>query len=101
MSKKKDKQLAHATMVWERAQLRAATAAEQIDKAIAAVEQYKSELTEAQIADVQAQVERQREDIKKYLLEERKKYADKLDQLQIEAVLEADNRRHLVNLEDL
>lgn len=101
--KKKEKRLAHATMVWERAQLRAATAAEQIDKALAAVEQYKHELTDAQIEDIKSQVEIQRAEIEKYILKERNKYADKLDDLNLEAVIKErmNGPRVLVNLEDL
>ncbi len=102
MSKKRDKRLAHATMVWERAQLQAATAAEQIDKAVAAVEQYKDELTPQAIADVHAQVEVQRESIKAFLIAERDKYAKKLDELKVEAVIEGEEKPSaLVNLEDL
>ena len=99
--KKRDKRLANANAVWERAQLRAATAAEQIDKALAAVEQYRDELTDEQIMDIKEQVERQREEIKDYLVKERNKFADKLDLLQVEAVIADDKPRVLVNLEDL
>jgi hypothetical protein len=102
MSKKKDKRLAHATMVWERAQLQAATAAEQIDKAVAAVEQYKDELTPQAIEDVRNQVEAQRKAIEGFLLAERDKYAKKLDELSLEAVVEGSEApKALVNLEDL
>ena len=59
-NKKKDKGLAHANMVWERSQLKAAIAAEQIDKAIAAVEQYKDELNEEQLEAIKVQVENQK-----------------------------------------
>lgn len=99
--KKKDKRLANANAAWERAQLRVATAAEQIDKALAAVEQYKDELTDEQIDDIRVQVERQREEMRNYLLKERNKFADKLDALQVEAVIAENKPRVLVNLEDL
>lgn len=98
--KKKNKRLAHATMVWERAQLRAAMAAEQIDKAVAAVEQYKHELTEAQIDDITVQVGEKRKELEAYLLKERNKYAKKLDELNLEAVVH-DRKESLVNLEEL
>lgn len=109
MSKKKDKKLAHATMVWERAQLRAATAAEQIDKAISAVEQFKHELTDAQIEDIKVQVEFQKKQIEEFLLKERNKYAKKLDELNLEAVIQermdgitnGRSKPALVNLGDL
>ena len=99
--KKKNKRLAHANMVWERSQLKAAIAAEQIDKAIAAVETYKEELTAEQIADIKAQVEVQRKEIESFLLTERNKYAVKLDELNLEAVIKDGSKSKLVNLEDL
>jgi hypothetical protein len=103
--KKKDKRLAHANMVWERSQIKAALAAEQIDKAVAAVEQYSEELSEQQILDIKAQVEIQRKEIEAFLIKERNKYAVKLDELQVEAVinerLKDGSKPVLVNLEDL
>ena len=99
--KKKNKRLAHANMVWERAQLKAAAVAEQIDKAIATVEQYKDELSEEQIEQIKAQVEVQQKEIKSFLLNERDKYAAKLDELNIEAVIKDGSKPVLVNLEDL
>jgi flavin-dependent dehydrogenase len=100
-NKKKDKRLAHANMVWERSQLKAAIAAEQIDKAIAAVEQYKDELNEEQLEAIKVQVENQKKQIEAYLISERDKYAAKLDELNIEAVIKDGSKPVLVNLEDL
>jgi hypothetical protein len=100
-NKKKDKRLAHANMVWERSQLKAAIAAEQIDKAVAAVEQYKEELSEEQFEAIKLQVENQKKQIETYLIAERNKYAAKLDELNIEAVIKDGSKPVLVNLEDL
>ena len=100
-NKKKDKRLAHANMVWERSQLKAAIAAEQIDKAAAAVEQYREELSEEQFAAIKNQVENQKKQIEAYLISERDKYAAKLDELNIEAVIKDGSKPVLVNLEDL
>lgn len=104
-NKKKDKRLAHANMVWERSQLKAAMAAEQIDKAIAAVEQYGEELTEEQLLEIQAQVELQKKEIESFLIKERDKYAAKLDELNLEAVIQEKlgdgSKPKLVNLGDL
>jgi hypothetical protein len=104
-TKKKDKRLAHANMVWERSQLKAAMAAEQIDKAVAAVEQYRDELTEQQITDIKAQVELQKKEIESFLIKERDKYAAKLDELNLEAVIQErlgdGSKPKLVNLGDL
>lgn len=100
-NKKKDKRLAHANMVWERSQLKAAIAAEQIDKAVAAVEQYKEELSKEQFEEIKLQVENQKKQIEAYLIAERNKYAAKLDELNIEAVIKDGSKPVLVNLEDL
>ena len=104
-NKKKDKRLAHANMVWERSQLKAAIAAEQIDKAVAAVEQYKEELSEEQFEAIKLQVENQKKQIEAYLIAERDKYAAKLDELNLEAVIQEDlgkgSKPKIVNLEDL
>jgi hypothetical protein len=88
-------------MVWERSQLKAAIAAEQIDKAVAAVEQYKEELSEEQFEAIKLQVENQKKQIEAYLIAERNKYAAKLDELNIEAVIKDGSKPVLVNLEDL
>ncbi len=88
-------------MVWERSQLKAAIAAEQIDKAIAAVEQYKDELNEEQLEAIKVQVENQKKQIEAYLISERDKYAAKLDELNVEAVIKDGSKPVLVNLEDL
>ena len=104
-NKKKNKRLAHANMVWERSQLKAAIAAEQVDKAVAAVEQYQDELTEDQLAEIKAQVETQKKQIELFLIAERNKYAAKLDELNLEAVIQEDlgegSKTKIVNLEDL
>jgi len=92
-------------MVWERSQLKAAIAAEQIDKAVAAVEQYSDELSEQQIVDIKAQVELQKKEIESFLIKERDKYAAKLDELNLEAVIHErlgdGSKPKLVNLGDL
>lgn len=101
--KKRDKRLAHATAKWEKEQLQAAVAAEQIDKALAVIMQYKDELTENQLEDVLEQTRQKKEEIEKFLIKARNKYADKLDELNLEAVIKErmNGPRVLVNLEDL
>ncbi|CAB4124069.1 hypothetical protein UFOVP45_140 [uncultured Caudovirales phage] len=104
MSKKKDKRLAHANMVWKREQLQAAMAAERVDKALAAVEQYQSELSDEDIEKIRLQAVQQRSEIEAFLLKARNKYANKLDELNLEAVVQdrMDNGNFvLVNIEDL
>lgn len=99
--KKKDKRLANATAKWEKEQLQAALAAEQIDKAVAVIMQYKDELTEKQLEDVLEQTRQKKADLEKFLMKARNKYANKLDELNVEAVFSKDKPRSLVNLGDI
>lgn len=103
MSKKKDKRLSHATMVWEREQIQAAMAAEAIDKALAVVMQYKDELTDEQVSEVLEQTRIKRLELEEFLLQARNKYATKLDELNLEAVIQdrIGKPSVLVNIEDL
>lgn len=102
-TKKKDKRLAHATMVWEREQVQAAIAAETIDKALAVVMQYKDELTDEQVSEVLEQTRQKKAELEAFLMKARDKYATKLDELQLEAVVQdrMDKPSVLVNIEDL
>lgn len=99
--KKKDKQLANATAKWEKEQLQAAVAAEQVDKALAVVLQFKDELTDQQLEDVLEQTRQKKAEIEQFLLKARNKYAAKLDELNLEAVVHSADKPVLVNLEDL
>ena len=98
---KKDKLLANATAKWEKEQLQAAVAAEQIDKALAVVMQYKDELTDQQLEDVLEHTRQKKAEIEEFLLKARNKYAAKLDELNLEAVVHSDEKPVIVNLEDL
>jgi hypothetical protein len=98
--KKKNKRVAHATMVWERDQLKIATAAEALTKAVAVVEQYRDELTDEQYTDVMAKFELQKEELQKFATKARDKYAKKMAELNVEAVV-FDGKESIVNLEDL
>lgn len=87
-AKKLRKRMAHAEMVWEREQLKAAMIAEQLNKAIAAVEQYKDELSEEQINAVHEQVNLRRKELEEYVTNAKAKYLAKLDELVIKTGLE-------------
>ena len=100
MGKKKDKRLAHATAVWEREQVSAAMAAEQIDKALAVIMQYKDELTDEQLEGILEQSRQKKAEVEQYLMAARDKYAKKLEELNLEAVV-YDGKASLVNLEEL
>ena len=88
MSKKKDKRIAHATMVWERSQLQAASVSEQINKAFATVMFYKDELTEEQVTRINSEMDDRTAAIERFILEERDKYVAKLAEYNIEALTE-------------
>lgn len=82
--KKKAKTVAHATMVWEREQIKAAMMVEQVDKAVAIVEQHKNELSDKEIEDVYAHVQERRKDIEDFVLKSKQKYVEKLAAFGIE-----------------
>jgi hypothetical protein len=88
MSKKKDKRIAHATMVWEREQLHAAFVLEQISKAFATVMHYKDELTEEEIARVNSEMADRKKAIENYVLSARDKYVSKMAEFDIEVLNE-------------
>lgn len=80
-NKKVNKRLANADAKFQKEQLQAATAAEQLTKAMAVVEQYRDELTDAQYADVMNRFEAQKQEIEKFLTKARDKYVAKLKEL--------------------
>lgn len=100
--KAKDKKLAYATQKWEQAQLAAAQAAEALDKALATVLFYKDELTDEQIETVYARMRENKRELEEFVRTEQRKYADALDELNLEAVItDGDKPSAIVNLEDL
>lgn len=102
--KKRDKRLAHAQMIWEREQLQAAQASQAIDQALEIMMKFKDELTEEQIEEALDQTRIKKAEIEKFILKARDKFATKLDDLNLEAVIHDRMDRSnavLVNLEDL
>lgn len=79
--KKIKKYIENAELKFQKEQLQAATAAEQLSKSIAVVEQYKEELTELQYSDVMKKFEEQRTELEKFLVTARDRYAKKLKEL--------------------
>lgn len=79
--KKTLKRIANAEEKFQKEQLQAATAAEQLSKAVAVVEQYREELTDLQYEEVMARFEEQKKEIEQFLLKARDKYAQKLKEL--------------------
>lgn len=80
-NKKYNKRLAHSEHVFQREQLKAAMMSEQLDKALAVVEQYKDELSDSDYQQAMANFEQRREDVKEFLLKATNKYAKKLKDL--------------------
>jgi len=80
-NKKYNKRLAHAEYVFQREQLKAATMSEQLDKALAVVEQHKDELSDESYQQVLENVENRRNEIKEFILKATNKYAKKLKDL--------------------
>lgn len=80
-TKKVNKSLAHAEMTFQKEQLKAAMMQQQLDKAIAIIDQHKQELSDAEYADAQKQLEQRRLEVKEFLLNATEKYAKKLKDL--------------------
>jgi len=75
------KRIANAEAKFQKEQLQAAVAAEQLSKAMAVVQEYRHELTDAQYQDVMYKFEAQKNEIEKFLTKARDKYAVKLKEL--------------------
>jgi hypothetical protein len=80
-NKKFNKSLAHAEMVYQREQIKAAIMREQLDKALAIVDQNKTEFSDEDYALLMEQLDKRREEIKEFLLKATNKYAKKLKDL--------------------
>jgi bacterioferritin (cytochrome b1) len=75
------KRIANAEAKFQKEQLQAANAAEQLTKAVAVVEQYRDELSTQQYAEVMERFEEQKKELEQFLLKARDKYAAKLKEL--------------------
>jgi predicted AlkP superfamily phosphohydrolase/phosphomutase len=71
-------------MVWEREQLKAAIMAEQIDKAVALIEEHRHELSDAQIKDIHEHVQERKKDIEEFVLKAKLKFVNKLAAVGVE-----------------
>lgn len=91
MGKKKEKEIAHARMVWEREQIQAATAMERLVVAASTLEQYSEELTDEQFNDALAHVEGRKKDIEAFLMAARDKYVRKMGELNLDVLMEEAN----------
>ena len=80
-NKKRNKRLAHAEMVFQREQLKAATMSEQLNKAVSVVNQHKQEFSAEEFVEIEAQLQSRRDDIRDFLVKATEKYARKLQEL--------------------
>jgi len=79
--KKTSKYIENAELKFQQDQLKAASAAEQLNKAIATVEQYREELNDLQYSDVMKKFEEQKKELEEFILNARDKYVTKLKEL--------------------
>ena len=87
MSKKKDKRIAHAEMIWERDQVQAATVMQQIDKSQAIIEFNEGELTKEQLDAVYGAIATRRQEVREFLMAARDKYVAKMEEYNLEVVI--------------
>jgi hypothetical protein len=81
MGKKKLKSFDHANYIWERDQLKAATIAENLNKAIATIELYKDELEADMLAQVELEFKQRKHDLEQFIMNAKTKYLKKLQEL--------------------
>ena len=79
--KKRIKNLEHAEYIYQKDQLKAAMMQEQIDKAMAVVQQFKDELASDVYEQAFANVEARRAEVKEFLMKSTARYAEKLKAL--------------------
>lgn len=79
--KKRNKYLANAEDKFQKEQLQAAAAMEQINKSAAIIDLNKDELTEDQLKEVYGAIATRRQEVQEFLMAARDKYAAKLKEL--------------------
>lgn len=86
-SKKKEKNIEHATNVWEREQLQAAALLAEIEKAAVIIDGHRNELTDQAYLEVAEHIDQRRADVAEFLLKARDKYVKKCHELGVEPLL--------------
>jgi hypothetical protein len=89
-TKKKDKDLAHATNVWEREQLHVAGLLGEVEKSASIIDGHRNELSDEQYMELVDKIDERRAEIAEYLLKCRDKYVQKCHDLGVEPVLPAE-----------
>lgn len=79
--KKIQKRIENADLKFQKEQLQIAAAAETLSKAIAVVEEYKSELTDDQYVEIMTKFDERKSEIEEILIKARDKYVAKLKEL--------------------
>jgi hypothetical protein len=86
-AKKKDKDLAHATNVWEREQLHVAGLLGEIEKSASIIDGHRNELTDEEYLSLVDKIDERRAEVAEYLLKSRDKYVQKCHDLGVEPTL--------------
>ena len=86
MSKTQDKKLQRrieqAEFLWERAQVKAASAQSVLDYMVEQINKYKEELTAEQIEETETQIALRQKEIKEFLMGEKKTYEERVGVIQ-------------------
>jgi hypothetical protein len=83
-SKKKEKDLEHATATWEKQQVQAAALLAEIEKAAAVIDGHRAELTDEQYLDLAEKMDDRRAEVKTWLLKCTNVYVLKCRRLGVE-----------------
>lgn len=86
MSKTQDKKLQrrieHAEFMWEKAQIKAASAQSVLDYMVEQFNKYKEELTPEQVEETENQIALRQKEIKEFLMGEKTEYEKRLGAIQ-------------------
>lgn len=76
--KRKQRQLEQAEFLWERAQITAAVAKEQLDLAVKTFKDLAGELTEEQVKETEGKTQEQYQRLEEFLMTEKERYLERL-----------------------
>jgi hypothetical protein len=88
MGKKKEKDLEHATALWEKEQVQAAALLAEVEKSAAVIDGHRAELTDEQYLDLAEKMDQRRDEIKAWLMERLNVYVTKCRSLGVDPLLE-------------
>lgn len=86
MSKTQDKRfqrrIEHAEFIWEKAQIKAASAQSVLDYMVKVFNENKNELTPEQVEQTESQIKQRQDEIQKFLMDEKEVYENRLGVVQ-------------------